>query len=334
MRRRDVIELVGGAAAWPLAARAQTKRMQRIGVLMSYVESDGEAQQQARAFSQSLGALGWADGLNITLDYRWRGPPPGQLQGPAVELVQLNPDVLLAGATPAATALKNATQSIPIVFANVADPVGQGFVASLGQPNGNMSGFGAFEFSIAGKWVQGLKEFVPAATEIGVIVNPETAPFYGKFLPFIDTAARLAGVKPNITAIHDPAQIAGTIDKLAKESNAGLIVLPGAQFTTAKELIIATAARLRLPAMYPYTYWVKDGGLISYGFDAQDMYRRAASYVDRILKGARVQELPVQHPVNFELAINLKTAKALGLDRAADPARSRRRGDRIDDVGY
>ena len=313
MRRRDVIELVGGAAAWPLAARAQTKWMQRIGVLMSYVESDGEAQQQARAFSQSLGALGWADRLNITLDYRWRGPPPGQLQGPAVELVQLNPDVLLAGATPAATALKNATQSIPIVFANVADPVGQGFVASLGQPNGNMSGFGAFEFSIAGKWVQGLKEFVPAATEIGVIVNPETAPFYAKFLPFVDTAARLAGVKPNITAIHDPAQIAGTIDKLAKESNAGLIVLPGAQFTTAKELIIATAARLRLPAMYPYTYWVKDGGLMSYGFDAQDMYRRAASYVDRILKGARVQELPVQHPVNFELAINLKTAKALGL---------------------
>jgi putative tryptophan/tyrosine transport system substrate-binding protein len=315
MRRREFIMLLGGAAAWPLAARAQQPdRVRRIGVLMSYIESDSEAQQQARAFSQSLEALGWTDGSNIALDYRWRGPSPAQLQAPAVELVQLNPDVLLAGATPAAMALKNATRSIPIVFANVADPVGQGFVASLGQPSGNMSGFGAFEFSIAGKWVQGLKEFVPAATEIGVIVNPETAPFYGKFLPFIDTGARLAGIKPNITAVHDPAQIAGTIDKLARESNAGLIVLPGAQFTTAKELIIATAARLRLPAMYPYTYWVKSGGLISYGFDAQDMYRRAASYVDRILRGARVQELPVQNPVKFELAINFKTARALGLE--------------------
>ena len=255
MRRRKFITMLGGAAAvWPLAARAQRgERVRRIGVLMSYIESDSEAQQQARAFSQSLEGLGWTDGSNIALDYRWRGPSPAQLQAPAVELVQLNPDVLLAGATPAATALKNATRSIPIVFANVADPVGQGFVASLGQPSGNMSGFGAFEFSIAGKWVQGLKEFVPTATEIGVIVNPETAPFYAKFLPFIDTAARLAGIKPNITAVHDPAQIAGTIDKLARESNAGLIVLPGAQFTTAKELIIATAARLRLPAMYPYT---------------------------------------------------------------------------------
>jgi len=314
VKRRKFITLLGGAAAWPLGARAQqAERVRRVGVLMSYVESDSEAQQQARAFSQSLEALGWTDGSNIALDYRWRGPSPAQLQAPAVELVQLNPDVLLAGATPAAIALKNATRSIPIVFANVADPVGQGFVASLGQPSGNMSGFGAFEFSIAGKWVQGLKEVVPAATEIGVIVNPETAPFYGKFLPFIDTAVRLAGIKPNITEVHDPAHISGTIDKLARESSA-LIVLPGAQFTTAKELIIETAARLRLPAMYPYTYWVKSGGLISYGFDAQDMYRGAASYVDRILRGARVQELPVQNPVKFELAINLKTAKVLGLE--------------------
>src|SRR5262249_45132868 len=219
MKRRDFITLLGGATmAWPLAARAQQgERMRRVGVLISYVESDSEAQQQARAFSQSLEALGWSHGSNITLDYRWRSPPPEQLQDPAVKLVQLNPDVLLAGATPAAIALKNATRSIPIVFANVADPVGQGFVASLGQPSGNMSGFGAFEFSIAGKWVQGLKEFVPAATEIGVIVNPETAPFFGKFLPFIDTAARLAGIKPNITEVHDPAQISGTIDKLARE---------------------------------------------------------------------------------------------------------------------
>jgi len=177
-RRKFLATLGGAVAAWPLAARAQQgERMRRVGVLMSYVESDSEAQQQAKAFSQSLAALGWTEGSNITLDYRWRGPPPGQLQAPAVELLQLNPDVLLAGATPAAIALKNATRSIPIVFANVADPVGQGFVASLGQPSGNTSGFGAFEFSIAGKWVQGLKELVPAATEIGVIVNPKLPRF-------------------------------------------------------------------------------------------------------------------------------------------------------------
>jgi putative tryptophan/tyrosine transport system substrate-binding protein len=315
MRRRAFISLLGAAAAWPLPARAQQReRVRRIGVLMSYVESDSEAQRQGRAFSQTLKDLGWTDGSNVTLDYRWPGSAPARLRTHAAELVHLKPDVLLAGATPAATALKNETGSIPIVFANVADPVGQGFVASLGQPGGNMSGLGAFEFSIAGKWVQGLKELVPSAAKIGVIVNPETAPFYGMFLPFIDSAARVVGIQSNITAIHDAAHIAETIDKLASESNAALIVLPGAQFTTARELIIAAAGRSRLPTMYPYTYWVRSGGLISYGFDAQDMYRRAASYVDRILKGAIVRELPVQHPITFELAINLKTAKALGLE--------------------
>jgi putative tryptophan/tyrosine transport system substrate-binding protein len=315
MRRRAFISLLGAAAAWPLPARAQQReRVRRIGVLMSYVESDSEAQRQGRAFSQTLKDLGWTDGSNVTLDYRWPGSAPARLRTHAAELVHLKPDVLLAGATPAATALKNETGSIPIVFANVADPVGQGFVASLGQPGGNMSGLGAFEFSIAGKWVQGLKELVPSAAKIGVIVNPETAPFYGMFLPFIDSAARVVGIQSNITAIHDAAHIAETIDKLASESNAALIVLPGAQFTTARELIIAAAGRSRLPTMYPYAYWVRSGGLISYGFDAQDMYRRAASYVDRILKGAIVRELPVQHPVTFELAINLKTAKALGLE--------------------
>jgi putative ABC transport system substrate-binding protein len=316
VRRREFITVVGGvAAAWPLTARAQQReQMRRIGVLMSYVESDSEAQRQVRAFSQTLEDLGWTDGSNVTLDYRWAGSAPDQLRTHAAELVHLKPNVLLAGATPAAMALKNETRAIPIVFANVADPVGQGFVASLGQPDGNMSGVGAFEFSIAGKWVQGLKEFVPSAAKIGVIVNPETAPFYGMFLPFIDNAARVAGIQSNLAAIHDAANIAETIDKLARESNAGLIVLPGAQFTSARGLIIAAAARLRLPTMYPYTYWVRSGGLISYGFDAQDMYRHAASYVDRILKGATVRELPVQNPVTFELAINLKTAKALGLE--------------------
>jgi putative ABC transport system substrate-binding protein len=315
MRRREFITLLGGAAAaWPLAARAQQpERMRQIGVLMSYVESDSEAQQQTKVFSQSLQEFGWIDGLNIRLEYRWSDPTSDQLKIHAAELVRLNPEVLLAGATPAVIALKNKTRSIPIIFANVADPVGQGFVASLARPGGNITGFGAFEFSIAGKWVQTIKEIAPSATQIGVIFNPETAPFYGSFLPFIDAAARLVGIKPNVTAIHDSDHIAGTIDKLAKESNTGLIVLPGTRFTSAREIIIATAARLRLPAIYPYSYYARSGGLISYGFDARDMYRRAAAYVDKILRGAKPADLPIQQPTKFEFVINLKTARALGL---------------------
>jgi putative tryptophan/tyrosine transport system substrate-binding protein len=316
MKRREFITLLGGAmAVWPLAARAQQpEQMRRIGVLMSYVEGDNEAQKWIETFRQSLAEFGWKDGLNITLDYRWPGPTAERLQIDATELVRLSPDVLLAGATVAVIALKNETHSIPIVFANVADPVGQGFVASLSQPGGNISGFGAFEFSIAGKWVQTIKDIVPSATQIGVIANPETAPFYGLFLPFIDAAARLIAVKTNVTVIHNADDIAGAIDKLARESNAGLIVLPAARFTTARDVIIRTAERLRLPTVYPYSFYAKGGGLISYGFDVRDMYRGAASYIDRVLKGARVGELPVQNPVNFELVINLKTANALGLE--------------------
>jgi putative ABC transport system substrate-binding protein len=315
LSRREFITLLGGeAAAWPLAAKAQqSEQMRRIGVLMSYLESDGEAQEQTKAFSQSLKEFGWTDGVNIRLDYRWPGSDADRLRADALELVRLAPDVLLAGATPAVIALKQETRSIPIVFANVADPVGQRFVATLAQPGANISGFGAFEFSIAGKWVEAIKEIVPSATQIAVIFNPETAPFYGLFLPFIETAARRAGIKTNVTPIHDPADIAGTIDKLAKESN-GLIVLPGARFTAARRVIITTAAQLRLPAVYPYSYYARSGGLISYGFDASDMYRRAASYVDRILRGAKPADLPVQQPTKFELVINFKTAKALGID--------------------
>jgi putative tryptophan/tyrosine transport system substrate-binding protein len=315
VRRRDFITLLGGAAAWPLAARAQqAERMRRIGVLMSYLESDSEAQQQAKAFSQSLHGLGWTDGLNVTLDYRWPGSNPDRLRAHAVELVHLNPDVLLAGATPAAIALKRETQSIPIVFANVLDPVGQRLVTDLARPGGNISGFGGFEFSIAGKWVQTIKDIVPSATQIGVIFNPETAPSYGLFLPFIDTAARFAGIETNVVPIHEVADITGTIGELVKQMNAGLVVLPAARFTGAREVIIATTARVRLPTVYPYGYYARSGGLISYGFDARDMYRRSASYVHRILRGTSIGDLPVQHPVRFELVINLKTAKELGLE--------------------
>jgi ABC-type uncharacterized transport system substrate-binding protein len=313
MRRREFIAILGGVGLWPSRATAQQpQRVRQVGVLMPYLESDAEAQGWVRVFVRALDSLGWRDGVNLKLHYRWRGAGPEMLRANAAELAGMGLDAVLAGATPAAIALKRATQSVPVVFANVADPVGQGFVASLAQPGGNMTGFGAFEFSIAGKWVQGLKELVPSAKKFGVIVNPETAPFYRYFLPFIEQAAQQAGIVADLTPIENVDQIANTIEQLAKQTH-GLIVLPGAQFTTNKELVVRTIARLGVPAMYSYTFWVTTGGLISYGFDPKDMFRRAANYIDLILKGTRVRELPVQQPTQFQLAINLKAARALGI---------------------
>jgi len=313
MRRRQFIKLLGGVGLWPLSATAQQpQRVRQVGVLMSYLESETEAQDWVRVFVQELEARGWRDGTNLKLHYRWRGAHPEVLRANAAELAGLGLDAMLAGATPAAVALKRATQSVPVVFANVADPVGQSLVASLKEPGGNMTGFGAFEFSIAGKWVQGLKELVPSARQFGIIVNPETAPFYRKFLPFIEEASQQAGIVPHLIPIENVDQIVNTIEQLAKQTQ-GVVVFPGAQFTTNKDLIVRTIARIGIPAMYSYTFWVTAGGLISYGFEPNDMFRRAAGYIDVILKGTRVQELPVQHPTQFQLAINLKTAGALGI---------------------
>ena len=313
MKRREVVALIGRTVFWPFNATAQQpKRIRQVGVLMSYLEDEAEAQEWVRVFIGALEDLGWRDAVNLKLHYRWRGADPNALQANATELAGMGLDAVLVGATPAAIALKRVTQSVPVVFANVADPVGQGLVISLAQPGGNMTGFGAFEFSIAGKWVQGLKHLIPSAKQFGVVVNPETAPFYGNFLPFIQKAAEEVGVVPHLTQIDTVDQIVGTIEQLARETQ-GLVVLPGAQFTTNKELILSTVGRLGMPAMYSYTFWVKSGGLISYGFDINDMYRRAASYMNLILKGARVQDLPVQYPTQFQLAINLKTARDLSI---------------------
>jgi putative tryptophan/tyrosine transport system substrate-binding protein len=228
-------------------------------------------------------------------------------------MVRLNPDVLMAATTPAVIALQRETRSIPIVFANVADPVGQGIIASFAKPGGNTTGFGAFEFSVAGKWVQVIKEIAPSVIQIGVIFNPETAPYYRSFLPFVETASRQLGVKQIVIPIHDSNRIVDTLEQLAKEPNTGVIVTPAALFTNAREVIITTAARLRLPTVYPYSHFAENGGLVSYGFDVRDMFQRAAAYVDRILKGAKPANLPAQQPTKFELVVNLKTAKALGL---------------------
>ena len=313
MRRRHFIKLLGGVGLWPLGATAQQReRVRQVGVLMSYLESETEAQGWVKVFVQALEARGWRDGANLKLHYRWRGAHPEVLRANAAELAGLGLDAMLAGATPAAVALKRATQSVPVVFTNVADPVGQSLVVSLTEPGGNVTGFGAFEFSIAGKWVQGLKELVPSARQFGIVANPETAPFYRKFLPFIEEAAQQVGIVAHLIPIEDVDQIVNTIEQLAKQAQ-GVVVFPGAQFTTNKDLIVSTIARLGIPAMYSYTFWVRAGGLISYGFDPNDMFRRAAGYIDLILKGSRVQELPVQNPTQFQLAINLKTAGTLGI---------------------
>jgi putative tryptophan/tyrosine transport system substrate-binding protein len=315
MKRREVFGVIGGAAAWPLAARAQqSERMRRVGVLMAYIESDINAQLWTKAFDESLRELGWNNGRNIQLDYRWAGPDQDRLRSNAEELVRLNPDVLLAGATPAVIGLQHATRSIPIVFANVADPVGQGLIASLAKPGGNTTGFSAFDFSMAGKWVQTIKEVAPSVTRIGVIFNPETGPFYSAFLPFVETASSLLDVKPVATVIHDSDHIVQTLEKLAEEPNTGIIVLPSALFSTNREIIITAAARLRLPTVYPFSFFPQSGGLLSYGFAVGEMYRRAAVYVDSILRGEKPSNLPVQGPTKFEFVVNLKTAKALGLD--------------------
>ena len=314
MRRREFITLLSSAAAWPFAARAQqTERMRRVSILMAYVESDPDAQQWTKAFSESLQELGWINGRNIQLDFHWAGPSPDQVRADAAEMVRLNPDVLMAAATPSVVALQHETRSIPIVFVNVADPVGQGVIATFAKPGGNTTGFGAFEFSIAGKWVQAIKEIAPSVIQIGVIFNPETAPYYRSFLPFIETASRQLGVKQIVMPIHDSNRIEDTLEQLAKESNTGVVVIPAALFTNAKEVIVTTTARLRLPTIYPYSFFAQNGGLLSYGFDVRDMFQRAAAYVVRILKGAKPADLPAQQPTKFELVINLKTAKALGL---------------------
>jgi putative ABC transport system substrate-binding protein len=249
--------------------------MRRVGVLMAYVESDTQAQDWTKAFDASLQELGWNNGRNVQLDYRWGGPNPDRLRAGAEELVRLGPDVLLVVATPALVATQHATRSIPIVFANVADPVGQGLIASFARPGGNTIGIGAFDFSMAGKWVQAIKEIAPSVARIGVIFNPETGPYYASFLPFVETASGPLGVKSFSIAIHDSDHITQTLEKLAEEPNTGVIVLPSVLFSTHRGAIITTVARLRLPTVYPFSFFAQSGGLLSYGFDVREMLKRA-----------------------------------------------------------
>ena len=319
MRRRAFITLLGAAAAssplWPFAARAQqSDRMRRIGVLMSFAASDPESQMRLAAFEKGLRELGWVEGRNLRTEYRFAAGGGDLLRSHAAELVRMAPDLILANSTPVMAALQEQRRTLPIVFVQVTDPVGQGLVPNLARPGGNLTGFTNFEFSIGTKWLETLKEIAPRVTRVALVFNPDTAPFAGLFRQPVEAAAPSFGVTPSLAAGRDAAGIERAIDAFAREPNGGLMVLPDVSTTNHRELIIALAARHRLPAVYPYRYFAASGGLLSYGSDVADVFRRAATYVDRILKGASPGELPVQAPTKYELVINLKTAKALGLE--------------------
>jgi putative ABC transport system substrate-binding protein len=315
--RRNVIKLLGGATvAWPLAARAQqpTDRVQRIGFLTGYAEGDGEAEALVTTFRQGLQELGWVEGRNLRIDYRWAVSDPNRMRTYAAELVGLAPTVIMAESTPLVAALQQETRTVPIVFAAANDPVGFGFVASLARPGGNITGFigAGAEPSMGGKWLEILKEVAPGVGRIALIFNPQT--HTGQYFGSIEVAASSFAMEAIKTPIHDAAEIKRAIDAFALAPTGGLLVLPDITTNFHRDLIVALAARHRLPAVYAFPSFPRNGGLVSYGAGLADLYRRAASYVDRILRGAKPSDLPVQLPTKFELVINLKTAKALGLD--------------------
>jgi putative ABC transport system substrate-binding protein len=316
MRRRELITLLGGAAAagWPLAARAQpSERMRRIGIIPPTSETDPETQARLAAFRQGLEQFGWKEGRNIRFEYRWPVGDAELIKKHAAELVALAPDLILVGITPGVQALKRETRTIPIVFANVADPVGSGLVPSLAKPDGNVTGFTAVEYAIVGKWLELLKEIAPGIDRVALIGNPEIV-FTKSFQRSLEAVAPSFAVKPVAAEVRDAADIERAIDVFAREPNGGLLAVPEFTASMHRALIFRTAARYRLPAVYPFRFFAVDGGLASYGPDQVEQYRRAAGYADRILRGAKPADLPVQAPTKFDLVINLKTAKALGLD--------------------
>ena len=315
MRRRKFISLLGGAAvAWPLLAGAQQgERMRRIGVLMITAADDPEGQARISAFLQGLHQLGWTDGRNVRLDYRWTAANADEIRKYATELVALAPDVILATGASTMGPLLQATRAVPIVFVYVADPVGAGFVDSLARPGGNATGFISFEYGISGKWLELLKQIAPGVTRAAIIRDPAISAGIGMF-GAIQSVASSFGVEASAVNVRDAGEIERAVAAFAREPNSGLIVTGSALAAVHRDLIATLAARHKLPAVYPNRLFATAGGLISYGADFIDQYRRAAGYVDRILKGEKPADLPVQAPTKYELVINLKTAKALNLE--------------------
>jgi putative ABC transport system substrate-binding protein len=313
VRRRKFIAGLGGAAAWPLAARAQQGgRMRRIGVLMTVDENDPVGKTMLSAFTQALASLGWTDGRNVRMDLRWGGGDINRIRTLAQELVGLQPDIILASGTPEAVALQRETRTIPIVFAAAADPVASGLVARLDRPSENITGLAGLEATLGGKWLELLSEIAPGLKRAAIMFNPEFNPV-SVYMPSFETAARSLKVMPIIAPVHSDVEIEAAITALGREPGGGLVVLSGGFLLTHRAPIISTAARNNVPAVYAASSFARDGGLLSYGVDRVDPYRRAASYVDRILSGAKPGDLPVQLPTKFEMVVNRKTATALGL---------------------
>ena len=313
--RRELLAALGGAAAaWPLAARAQQAGgVRRIGVLMNLASEDAEGQARLAAFHQGLQQLGWTVGRNVQIDYRWGAGNADRIRKFAAELVALAPDVILSAGSPSVAALQQATRTVPVVFVTVVDPVSSGFVDSLARPGGNITGFALYEYSISGKWLALLKEIAPGMTRAAVIRDPALTAGGGQ-LGVIQAVAPLVGAEVSPVNVRDVGEIERAITAFARSPNGGLIITGSTLAAVHRDLIVTLAAQHKLPAVYPYRYFVVAGGLISYGPGLVDQFRHAASYVDRVLKGEQPADLPVQAPVKYELAINLKTAKALGLE--------------------
>jgi putative ABC transport system substrate-binding protein len=313
MNRRAFITLLGGAAAWPLAARAQQgNRVRRIGVLMPYDENDPEVKRRLAAFTQALADLGWTDGRNVRMDVRWSGVDTNRIRALAQELVRLQPDIILTNGFPATVAVQRETRTIPIVFAGVADPVASGIVPRLDRPGRNATGFGTFEATLGGKWLELLSEIAPGLKRAVIMFNPDTAAV-STYMPSFETAARSLKVVPVTAPVDSDVEIETAVAALGRELGGGLVVMPDAFTSVHRAPIIMAAARNNVPAVYYRSDYARDGGLLSYGPDQVDIFHRAASYVDRILRGEKPGDLPVQLPTKFEMVVNRKTANALGL---------------------
>jgi putative tryptophan/tyrosine transport system substrate-binding protein len=313
MKRREFIAGLGSVAAWPLVTRAQqAERVRRIGVLMPTDENDPALKTYVSAFTQALADLGWTDGRNVRMDFRWAGGDINRIRAFAQELVGLQPDIIVASSTPVTAALQQETRTIPIVFVTVSDPVVSGFVAALNQSGGNITGYALYETPLGGKWLELLSEVAPGLKRAAIMFNPDTAPV-SVYMPSFETAARSLNVVPIVAPVHNDVEIEAAVTALGREPLGGLVVMPDTFTVVHRMPIISVAARNNVPAIYSRSDFARDGGLLSYGVDQVDTFRRAATYVNRILRGAKPSQLPVQFSTKFELVINLKTAKALGL---------------------
>jgi putative ABC transport system substrate-binding protein len=313
IRRRDFITLLGGAAAWPLAARAQQgNRLRRIGALLSFDENDPAWKPRLSAFTEALAGSGWTDGRNVRIDLRLYGGDTNRIPALAQELVGLQPEIIVTNTTAATVAVEQETRTIPVVFAGVADPVASGIVPRLNQPGGNITGFALYEPTLPGKWLELLSEIAPGLKRAAIMFNPDTAPA-SIYIPSFETAARSLKVAPITAPVHSDVEIETALIALGREPGGGLVVMPDAWMVVHRASIISAAARDKIPAVYAISNFIREGGLLSYGPEPVDTYRRAASYVDRILRGANPAELPVQLPTKFEMVVNRKTATALGL---------------------